>query len=277
MTFHGFLYDITLAIVFPAIALFYAPFIVIRFSRTHPKASYGVLVIEGIVCYYLFMFHHECSLDPIPVYFLVGFLEIFVFGLWVLLANWRKLSKTGIILFFILYFSFFVPGLFILRSYYLHITTSPVISRYHMAWSNIENIALSIEIYHTDHKRFLPAVDEDGEIIPFSSVRNSVSDGYLPWMLTTPMAYFGPIRHDTFAGVDEKGWARTFRYATDGMTGYILASRGPDRDFDMDLAAYIADASCDITRYLTQFRGTQVEYDPTNGGLSSGDVFRTGP
>ena len=57
-----------------------------------------------------------------------------------------------------------------------------------------------------------------------------------------------------------------------------MTSAGPDRDQDMILEDYIRSASGDIRLYLTQFgAGAAVEYDPTNGLGSSGDVFRTGP
>lgn len=141
----------------------------------------------------------------------------------------------------------------------------------------IRNLATALETYRVDHKTYPPAVNENGEVQIYTTKSIPVSAGFISWMLTTPVTYESRISGDPFGGHNGVVWERNYGYATDGKTGWILASRGPDRDFDMDLAAYITDASCDITRYLTQFGGIQAEYDPTNGLLSSGDVFRTGP
>jgi len=143
--------------------------------------------------------------------------------------------------------------------------------------TGIRDISSSLESYYTDHHCYPPAVNANGEIIPFATEGIPISAGFVSWILTTPKVYLASIPYDPFSEKESNPTQRTYRYATNGRTGFILASRGPDWDFDMDLAAYITDASCDITRYLTQFGGTQVEYDPTNGLLSSGDVFRTGP
>lgn len=70
-----------------------------------------------------------------------------------------------------------------------------------------------------------------------------------------------------------------FHYAVNQHDRYwILASRGPDEDFDMVAENYILSARGDITLYLSHLgSGKAVVYDPTTGARSSGDIFRTGP
>ena len=96
-------------------------------------------------------------------------------------------------------------------------------------------------------------------------------------MLTTPVDHQSSIPFDPFAPKRDSYWARTYRYATNGKTCWILTSLGEDKDADMVVEDYIRSASGDIRLYLFQFGGPYVEYDPTNGTISDGDVFRTGP
>ncbi len=146
------------------------------------------------------------------------------------------------------------------------------------AKSEIRNLAVALEKYYIENNSYPPAVDGEGTIVPFSEDGLDLSWGHVPWLLTTPVGYQSSIPHDPFRPREGAGWSRTYRYATKAKEYWIMASAGPDLDQDMLLQGYIRSASGDITRYLTQYgKGTAVEYDPTNGVMSSGDVFRTGP
>ena len=66
-------------------------------------------------------------------------------------------------------------------------------------------------------------------------------------------------------------------YCSDGRRGWILAYPGPDRKVDVDLEAWIRDASGTLELYRQLRPEGLLEYDPTNGATSRGDVLRTGP
>jgi len=61
-----------------------------------------------------------------------------------------------------------------------------------------------------------------------------------------------------------------FRYYSD-PNGWILISPGPDRDYDIDPVKYYDSSIAQPSFELLCIAGT---YDPTNGTVSSGDVFR---
>ena len=114
----------------------------------------------------------------------------------------------------------------------------------------LRGIAVGLECYYIDHNRYPKELDQ----------------------LITPVAYLSAIPRDTYGseGNDE------LRYGTDGTTKWILQSRGPDGNFDMDLQLFL-----DSTlgpRFITGTNpGAKYVYDPTNGTGSDGDIMRTGP
>jgi hypothetical protein len=58
-----------------------------------------------------------------------------------------------------------------------------------------------------------------------------------------------------------------------------MTSRGPDLDDDMPIEQYPSPGvgDCRFRKFVTQFGGPAIEYDGTNGTMSSGDVMRVGP
>lgn len=87
--------------------------------------------------------------------------------------------------------------------------------------------------------------------------------------LTTPIAYLGCYLIDPFAPV---GFA-VYPYCClkqAGTEGWMLVSAGPDRDYDIDpLKLYDVSAAQPRPALLA------LTYDPTNGILSSGDLWRS--
>lgn len=74
----------------------------------------------------------------------------------------------------------------------------------------------------------------------------------------------------------------SYAYATDGEAGWIMTSTGPDADYDIDLTTPFIDSPEDGGKRLPAtgllLRELEpLEYDPTNGTISSGDIFRIGP
>ena len=118
--------------------------------------------------------------------------------------------------------------------------------------------------------------------------------------LTTPVAYTTTIPFDPFAS--EPGFVTySYREGRDGdRSGWIITSFGPDRD-DLDnggknngcghLAARLCGRHGDISEVHAMpgsgrwqvDQGTRnaalagVTYDPTNGSISDGDLWRAGP
>lgn len=128
----------------------------------------------------------------------------------------------------------------------------------------------------------------------------SPAEGYLPRCITTPAAYMGKLPTDPFPNQEDRGPCypekRTYLYSTDyqnaiqfryyyvsnlyahitGMTAttsnrpsnatYVVYSPGPDgdRDHGPNSGGFPQDSRVN-------------NYDPTNGTVSSGDLFFFGP
>lgn len=147
------------------------------------------------------------------------------------------------------------------------------------ARSEIRNLAVNLETYYIDHNTYPPAVDENGTVVPLGELGASVSAGYVPWMLTTPIAYTATLPVDP-DHEKEDGTNALYRYATNGIQCWVLAGHGPDKDGDVEVADYPSPNSgqCNWRSFVSHFGiGSAVEYDATNGTTSSGDVLRVGP
>jgi prepilin-type N-terminal cleavage/methylation domain-containing protein len=124
--------------------------------------------------------------------------------------------------------------------------------------------------------------------------------------LTTPVAYIATMPDDTFAQVDGVPVAFAYRNAKDTKDGWILTSVGPDTDLlapdgrgntntanplstaaDGNSPARLADINergvihfiegtggTPEQRALLDHYLTDLSYDPTNGTISDGDIFR---
>jgi len=150
-------------------------------------------------------------------------------------------------------------------------------SRVARAKSEIRNLAVNLETYYIDHNSYPPAVDINGRIIPIGESAEDVSAGYVPWLLTTPIAYTSSLPTDPFYRI-RRGYGQ-YRYATNGSACWIMTSRGPDEDDDIAIKDYPSPGvgDCQFRKFMSQFGGPAVEYDGTNGTTSSGDVVRVGP
>jgi prepilin-type N-terminal cleavage/methylation domain-containing protein len=130
--------------------------------------------------------------------------------------------------------------------------------------------------------------------------------------LTTPVAYLTNVLHDPFA--EQLGGRLTYCYrnAKDTKNGYIITSFGPDVDILIDtgkgttntnplstftdsnspsrmgdineraVVHYIENTAPATTTAVDQMGGLRtalqdLRYDPTNGSISDGDLFRVGP
>lgn len=118
------------------------------------------------------------------------------------------------------------------------------------AKSNLRCIAFALEAYQADYKAPLPT---DFDLIA----------------LTTPIAYMSGLPLDPFRNKDEH---RSFRYHRWDDRSCILISAGPNCVFD------ISPDSLPELRPTSSgsFPGKLInlQYDPTNGTVSAGDIFR---
>lgn len=135
------------------------------------------------------------------------------------------------------------------------------------ARADMRSVANAIEAYKSDHGAYPASTDDPaastagaGAIgAPSFRLRNT---GVLA-TLTTPVAYFTSYPHDTFS--HER--SATFAYLGHGDK-FLLWSAGPDNDHELDWRGY--DWNADARPALVN-----VTYDPTNGAVSDGDIWRT--
>ncbi|MDK2971885.1 MAG: hypothetical protein PWP23_1640 [Candidatus Sumerlaeota bacterium] len=139
--------------------------------------------------------------------------------------------------------------------------------------SDMRSLATAIEAYYVDNNAFpthttnsslsINSHPTQGASSTRPSFRIMTQRGQQT--LTTPIAYVYTYYPDSFAPFE----GLTFCYYTDGG-GWILWSPGPDEDYDIvperDYTSEIAQPS----PYLL----STVTYDPTNGTVSDGDVWR---
>jgi hypothetical protein len=156
----------------------------------------------------------------------------------------------------------------------------PVAMRVSRVRMDLRNLAVNLETYYIEHKTYPPPVDSKRGPVPFGDNGGRISAGFVPWLLTTPIAYTSLIPPDAFVQngyYPENYPANTYRYATNGETFWILAGVGPDRDVDIDLSSpqtkeIVTGSQKDIFDGLRS-----LVYDSTNGTRSSGDIIRIGP
>ena len=146
------------------------------------------------------------------------------------------------------------------------------------AKAEIRNIAVSLETYYIDNNTYPFAVDSDGTP---AETEPECSLNFVGWPLTTPISHQSSIPNDPFKKVDPTAaFLSKYRLGTCYLEFWIMTSFGPDLDLDMMETDYVSPSGTafgEIRLYLNQFDGTYMEYDPTNGTISDGDVFRTGP
>lgn len=143
-------------------------------------------------------------------------------------------------------------------------------SRVSMVRSHMRSLATALETYYIDVNSY-PAMSSDPRTSIFGNAQASLpvpgfrmQAGSRVMTLTTPVAYITNLPEDPFSTVA----GGTYAYYTPGPRGFILISPGPDGDWDLDPAIYdptIAQPSDDLLHFT---------WDPTNGTVSDGDIWR---
>jgi hypothetical protein len=145
-------------------------------------------------------------------------------------------------------------------------------SRVSRARADQRSLATALESYYVDNGSYVSwATGDQGvnNFLPANSAsrarptfRRPSAGG--PRTLTTPLAYITQLYPDSFA--PDKG--AVLSYYCD-PNGWILISAGPDGDYDIDpQKLYNSSVSQPSTELLSK------AYDPTNGTVSDGDIFR---
>ncbi len=148
--------------------------------------------------------------------------------------------------------------------------------------TDMRSMAVALEAYYVDNYSFPTSVPgthplsfnkapATREMPSFRLGVKTKSPGgremVVPMTLTTPIAYLTRYFEDPFQ-VTPTEPQPTFAYYGD-TNGWILISPGPDGDYDINPAK---DYSSDIPQPSLQL--LLKAYDPTNGTVSGGDVFR---
>ena len=129
---------------------------------------------------------------------------------------------------------------------------------------DMRSMQTALEAFFIDNNRFpdcITGTDQQGN-------KYSVFAGP---SLTTPIAYLRWYSADPFS----PDGRQTFRYYVpppNGKPGWILYSPGPDGKYAMDWNAYRAGDPQSSLELLTRYT-----YDPTNGAVSPGDIWRARP
>lgn len=133
--------------------------------------------------------------------------------------------------------------------------------------ADLRSLATALEAYHIDNSSYpvWTMGNAPDSIAPDNALLATmpVFGTRAPSSLTTPIAYVAHQFEDPFNRA-----GGPFSYYTDGP-GWILLSPGPDGDFNVnpqrDYSSAVAQPSAELL---------QRAYDPTNGTVSAGDVFR---
>lgn len=140
--------------------------------------------------------------------------------------------------------------------------------------AELRTCAVAFEAYHTDHN-YYPS---------YNNVRdNPIWDAgphFLPYNLTTPIAYLTSLFDEIFEGKNTPPWApklHEFHYFNrkqspdffqDREDNYFNLPSGTGKRYHWVSWSNGPDQWCDVGN---------LAYDPTNGTISAGDIVRWGP
>ena len=151
-----------------------------------------------------------------------------------------------------------------------------------LVYFNTRILAVALERYHVEHGKYPEPVDPNGVLARRRVISGgSLSFGYVPWRLTTPVAYVDPQLWAEIVSDPYSTEALPYRYVTDQEHWWFLISNGPDHDVDtvvvaLRLFGIATDNANDIGKRLTNDNAI-IRYDTSNGTESNGDMFRFGP
>jgi prepilin-type N-terminal cleavage/methylation domain-containing protein len=134
--------------------------------------------------------------------------------------------------------------------------------------SDLRTISVGLEAYYTDNNIYPPST----LVMPFARLTP----------LTTPVAYLTSLLKDVFQsqaeGISERHWMSRGSYAygampIDNENRYALASDGPDLQMNRQPIEFYPGYSEKIWENPSS-GFDYIRYDPTNGTVSMGDIWR---
>jgi hypothetical protein len=243
----------------------------------------AALLLAGVATAYQFLLSFLIAPGEylqMPVFALVGLLVLAYFGIWLF---WERKSRMPLIRRACLSVTVYLLLAGNITWVWMILKTDVeslkgVREQAFRVRLELRDVAMALESYSIDHNLYPPAVDVQGNIVPFPHDGTGASAGYLPWLLTTPTPYTSSLPWDVFKRKTDP--ERLYRYATNGLSCWIMTSRGPDKDDDVSIEEFPdpVQGNCERERFMGHFGiGKAIEYDLTNGVVSSGDIVRTGP
>lgn len=239
---------------------------------TQPRpSSFPTSLIVGIVSSFVFL----CLLYVATLVHVVAAVFLFVAfpTIVVLILRAQGYGKNRILNVFLAFAvgSAAFLGFFVLPT----ILTARIRGKPAKTRAELESIAVCLETYRTDNDAYPPADDVAGNVVPPND--KGISIGHVSHLLTTPVAYIEKMPLDWYTKRKGPGGLRKrrYRYATDGKTHWIISSIGPDRAPEMQIEDFCdpEKANGDIKKFLSQYGGEAVEYDSSNGSMSTGDIL----
>jgi general secretion pathway protein G len=176
----------------------------------------------------------------------------------------------------------FVLAVYVLFTNILESSGRPKVSQ---ARSDLRTLATAIESYHVDTNAYPAWSAQPGEnyFIPTSNKKDLAKTANLPTFkrlipgnpmmtLTTPQAYIAAYLPDIFTSPDNYGRQIYCYWTPPSGEGWIVWSPGPDHQYDLTMnnIAKAYDGATTSPSILL----LSLTYDPTNGTISKGDVWR---
>jgi prepilin-type N-terminal cleavage/methylation domain-containing protein len=141
-------------------------------------------------------------------------------------------------------------------------------------------LAEALETYHTDSSHYPPASGVGEHHNPFGPFASPISLRLIP--LTTPVAYLSSVPHESFTlqaslggqGIDVYDTYDYLNVDARPNMGTGLTSGGEWRVAGIGPDCFLGVGGIEASAGAASARG--VDYDPTNGTNSTGDLVRTG-
>jgi len=154
----------------------------------------------------------------------------------------------------------------------------------------MRSTALALEAYAVDSAHYPPPI---GFVPPapftIEDPAEEAFEGFVPFRLTTPVAYISALPIDVFeVGVEEEHPRRVTWHYSEQRNNESMSPAEPL--FISDLARQLGQGGGGSLRYFLFSHGPDLKhqdgsaengdparYDPTNGTISSGDIYYFGP
>lgn len=133
--------------------------------------------------------------------------------------------------------------------------------------SDMRSMATAIETYYVDNNTYPEWTNAASKSIRKPSAGEEAVPSFASPGLTTPVAYLTTYLEDLFAKDSQ-----TFAYYSVNekkVNGWILFSPGPDGKVDLNYKIYDPKVEQPSPQLLARYT-----YDPTNGIVSRGDIWR---